>query len=49
MAKDRFSNQKKSNYNKEFRYGASDYSPKIKKNNRIVFLDFSSLLVETHN
>lgn len=32
MAKDRFSNQKKSNYNKEFRYGASDYSPKIKKN-----------------
>jgi hypothetical protein len=32
MAKDRFSNQKKSNYNKEFRYGITSYSSKQKCN-----------------
>jgi len=32
MAKDRFSNQKKSVYNKEFRYGSNDYNPSPKRN-----------------
>ena len=32
MAKDRFSNQKRSNYDKEFRYGNTTYTPKQKCN-----------------
>jgi hypothetical protein len=31
MAKDRFSNQKKSNYNKEFRWGNSEYITPVKR------------------
>jgi hypothetical protein len=31
MAKDRFSNQKKSNYSKEFRWGNSEYTAPVKK------------------
>ena len=32
MPKDRFSNQKRSNYDKEFRYGNTTYTPKQKCN-----------------
>lgn len=32
MAKDRFSNQKRSNYDKEFRYGNNNYIKKVKCN-----------------
>jgi hypothetical protein len=31
MAKDRFSNQKKSNYSKEFRWGNSEYTAPVKR------------------
>lgn len=32
MAKDRFSNQKKSNYSKDFRWGNNHYTPSVKCN-----------------
>lgn len=32
MGKDRFSNQKKSNYSKEFRWGNNSYTPSVKCN-----------------
>lgn len=50
MAKDRFSNQKKSNYSKEFRYGISEYTPSVKCN--LVFTKqqkvFISEILEFH-
>ena len=44
MAKDRFSNQKRSNYDKEFRYGYNEYSAKVKKNK--VFTKEQKMLVD---
>jgi hypothetical protein len=50
MGKDRFSNQKKSNYSKEFRWGNIEYTPSVKCN--LVFTKqqktFISELLEFH-
>lgn len=44
MGKDRFSNQKKSNYSKEFRWGNNHYTPSVKCN--LVFTKHQKVFIE---